>query len=79
MKYYNSRYNFCLPAEDGVVLYNAARGSTSFIKGKDSTELGELLCNEKLIFEESFFDELTLQAFLANGFLIEEYRCELSE
>lgn len=32
MRYYNSRYNFCLPIEDGVVLYNAASRKRSVPK-----------------------------------------------
>ena len=79
MRYYNSKYNFCLPAEEGIVLYNAAIGSTTLLTGVDHKQLSELLCNEKLIFEGSFFDEPTLQGFIKNGFLVEEYRDELTE
>ncbi|HEX7903845.1 MAG TPA: radical SAM protein [Chitinophagaceae bacterium] len=79
MKYYNSRYNFCFPAGADAVLYNAGSGCTISLPECDPKKLSGLLCSEKLLFDEDFFEEDTLGLFVLNGFLIEEYRNELME
>jgi len=79
MKYYNSKFNFCFLAEEGVVIYNTATGACSLLPEADPNQISELFCKEKIFFEENFFDPDTLEDFLKSGFLVEEHRNELEE
>ena len=79
MKLYNSRYNFCIPAKDGNLLYNSKTGGTIFIDAGNISSIIPLLTGKKLFFNSEDLEESTLGLFLKNGFLVEENRDELLE
>ena len=79
MKLFNSRYNFCIPAGDGKILYNSKTGGTVFLSDQDSLDLLPFLTGKKYFCAAEDFEPSFLLSFIKNGFLVEEQRTELSE
>ncbi len=73
----SSRYNFRIPAPDGVVLYNSCSGAAIRVKGADAIAMAELLSGRRLLVSRDCFEPAMLARLRRGGFLLDPKADEL--
>lgn len=67
-----SRFNFSLPVDDGVVLYNAASGGVMHLGGPHAAILSELLTTEAAGFDEALLPDALAGQLARSRFVVDE-------
>lgn len=66
-----SRYNFSIPIQDGILIYNANSGAVLRLHGQQAHELAELLCTNVVQVESDCLDGELKNDLTDGGFLVE--------
>ena len=74
----SSRYNFLVPVEGGVLLYNCSTGSVLKMAGADAMELGGALCRGVFEIDADDFPAGFAQQLADGGFLVASGTDELA-
>lgn len=74
---WTSKYNFRVPLENGVLLYNANSGAVRKFEGANAEELCILLSGQPIIFPTDLLSEEVLHGLISNGFLVTNPEDEL--
>ena len=74
-----SRYNFYVPVDESVLLYNANTGAVLQLKGPDGLALACTLSGKRIEVPEDCLSLQTHEQLCAGGFILPENRDELAE